>query len=247
MPELKTSLGYRYLQETKFDRETIMSRPRPRVGPTAQFKVYDQAPQVQLPGPQGLEIPLAGTLQARRSRRRFAPVPISFEQAASLLWAAQGVTATAGRLKLRTSPSAGGLYPVETYVVIQNVEQVPAGLYHLNVRDWSLEELRQGDFSNRVAQAGLGQGFMAQAGLNVVWSSVLRRNMVKYGHRGLRYVLLDAGHVCQNLLLAAEALGLGACAVGAFFDDEFNSLFDLDGQEESVVYSASVGVLGREG
>ena len=247
MPDLKESLGYRYLQETKFNRDTIMSRPRPRVGPGAQFKVYDQAPVFELPDQQGLEVFLSDVLQSRRSRRTYASRPVIREQVGALLWAAQGVTAMAGRLKLRTSPSAGGLYPVETYVVIQNVTGIPPGLYHLNIRDWCLEQLQQGDFSARVAQAGLGQGFMAQAGLNVIWTSILRRNMAKYGHRGLRYVFLDAGHICQNLLLAAEALSLGACAVGAFFDDELNALLDLDGREESAVYSASVGVLGREG
>jgi len=246
MPDLKTSLGYRYLQETKFDRETIMSRPRSRVGTTAQFKVYERAPVIQLSVPQGLDAELSAVLASRRSRRSYASRPVTFEQLGTLLWAAQGVTATAGRLKLRTSPSAGGLYPVETYVVVQNVEQVQPGLYHLNVRDWCLEELKQGDFSTRVAQAGLGQGFMAQAGLNLVWTAILRRNMAKYGHRGLRYVMLDAGHICQNLLLAAEALNLGACAVGAFFDEEFNALLDLDGQEESVIYTASVGAPGRQ-
>jgi len=69
----------------------------------------------------------------------------------------------------------------------------------------------------------------------------LRRNFAKYGHRGLRYVLMDAGHICQNMLLAAEALNLGACPVAAFYDDELNRLLNLDGEEESVVYLASVG------
>ena len=96
-------------------------------------------------------------------------------------------------------------------------------------------------YGNKVAEAALGQSFMAKAGLVFIWSAILRRNMSKYGHRGLRYIFMDAGHICQNLLLAAEALGLGACPVAAFYDDELNTLLGLDGAEESVIYMAAVG------
>jgi SagB-type dehydrogenase family enzyme len=134
---------------------------------------------------------------------------------------------------------------VETYVQVNRVLGLDAGLYHLNIRDWCLECLHSGEFGPQLARACLDQRFMAQAAFNVCWSAVLRRNMAKYGHRGLRYIFMDVGHICQNLLLAAEAFGLPACPVGAYFDAEANELFALDGDEESLIYFASVGGRGK--
>ncbi|HFB83733.1 MAG TPA: SagB/ThcOx family dehydrogenase, partial [Thermodesulfatator sp.] len=82
----------------------------------------------------------------------------------------------------------------------------------------------------------------ARAPVVFIWSAIARRTMSKYGSRGIRYIFMDVAHICQNLLLAAQALGLGACPVGAFFDDEVNQLLGLDGLEETVVYMAPVGI-----
>ena len=169
---------------------------------------------------------------------------MSMEVLSALLWAAQGFSGKAGGLDLRTAPSAGALYPLETYIQVNRVRGVDPGLYHFNLQDWCLETLDTGQFGPQLAQACLGQRFMAQAAVNICWSAVLRRNMAKYGHRGLRYIFMDVGHVCQNLLLAAEGLDLSACPVGAFFDQEANALFDLDGDEESFIYFASIGLPG---
>ena len=158
-----------------------------------------------------------------------------------LLWACQGITAMAGSFYFRTAPSAGALYPVETYLSVQNVETVDNGLYHFQPAEFCLEKLEMGKCGDKVAEAALGQSFLARAGAVFIWSAVLRRNFSKYGHRGMRYIMMDAGHICQNLLLAAEALGLGACPVAAFYDDEMNGLLELDGEQESVIYLAAVG------
>jgi SagB-type dehydrogenase family enzyme len=130
---------------------------------------------------------------------------------------------------------------VETYISVQNIETVETGLYHFQPAEFCLEKMSAEFYGNKVAEAGLGQSFLAKAGLVVIWSAILRRNMSKYSHRGMRYIFMDAGHICQNLLLAAEALGLGACPVAAFYDEELNALLGLDGTEESVIYMAAVG------
>jgi SagB-type dehydrogenase family enzyme len=130
---------------------------------------------------------------------------------------------------------------VETYLSIQNVASLAPGLYHFQPAEFALEKLRDGFAGKGVAEAALGQNFMARAGVVFIWSAILRRNFSKYGHRGLRYVMMDAGHICQNLLLAAEGLALGACPVAAFYDDQLNMLLGLDGEEESVIYLAAVG------
>ncbi len=242
MPDLKKTLGAKYLEQTKFDRETLSSRPGPKIAPAPLYKVYQDAQRVDLPKPVLAESDLGVLLQGRRSVRNFRREPISLEQLSSLLWAGQGLSAQAMGHELRTSPSAGALYPIETYLNVNRVAGLKPGLYHLNVQDFILELLEEGDLGPYLARAALGQQFMARAAVTLCWSAVLRRNMAKYGHRGLRYVFLDAGHICQNVVLAAEALGLAQCPVGAFFDEDANTLFRLDGQEESLIYFLSVGV-----
>jgi SagB-type dehydrogenase family enzyme len=136
------------------------------------------------------------------------------------------------------------LYPVETYCAIERVEGLAPGLYHFQVENFQLELLRQGSCGEDLALACLGQQFIRQAAVNFIWTAVLRRNFQKYGDRGLRYVFLDAGHICENLLLAVTALGGGACPVAAFFDEEVNEIISIDGEEEAALYLASVGFGG---
>ena len=242
MDELRHTLGYRYLQETKLQRQTLFGSPRPAVAPTAAFKEYPGRPRVALlPEPGKLSANLWQLLQARRSVRKYGERPLSLGDLANLLWAAQGLTAQAGSYLFRTAPSGGALYPVETYLAVNRVETVAPGLYHYNVRELCLEQLRAGDTGAELARAGLDQHSLARAAVVFIWSAVLRRNICKYGHRGMRYILMDAGHICQNMLLGAEALGLAACPVGAYYDEECNDLLGLDGEEESVLYMATAG------
>ena len=246
MDDLKSSLGYAYLQETKFDRQTIRSRVRLNIEPVATFKQYEEAEKVKLPTEWDSDVGLMEILQYRRSCRKFDQKPLGINDLAQLLWACQGITARAGNFFFRTAPSAGALYPVETYLSVHNVETVDKGIYHFQPADFCLEKLQDDYIGDKVAEAALGQAFLAKAGVVFIWSAVLRRNFSKYGHRGMRYIMLDAGHICQNLLLAAEAVGLGACPVAAFYDDEMNGLLDLDGEQESVIYLAAVGVKSKE-
>jgi len=241
MDELKNSLGYRYLQDTKFDEQTLWSRQRPYIASAEAYKYYHEAEKLKLPTDWQIEKNLLDILQYRRSCRRYSDESLSLEDLAALLWASQGISGRAGSFYFRTAPSAGALYPVETYLSIQNVEAAAPGLYHFQPAEFCLEKLAAGYVAKKVAEAALGQNFMAKAGAVFIWSAILRRNFSKYGHRGLRYVMLDAGHICQNMLLAAESLRLGACPVAAFYDDQLNSLLGLDGEEESVIYLAAVG------
>ena len=241
MDDLKKSLGYRYLQETKFDAKSLGRNHRPAIAPAPPFKRYTGAATLPLPTDWVMEKSLQETLQYRRSRRRYGAGPLALEQLAMLLWASQGISGQSGNFYFRTAPSAGALYPVETYLSVRNVEAVPAGLYHFQPAEFILERLQEGFCGDKVAAAALGQRFLADAAVVFIWSALLRRNFSKYGHRGLRYVMMDAGHICQNLLLAAEGLELAACPVAAFYDDQLNELLALDGQEESVIYLAGVG------
>ncbi len=182
-------------------------------------------------------------LRDRRSRRAFAREPLAQEDLFLLLWAAQGVTQP-GPWPLRTAPSAGALYPVETYVLAARVADLGAGVYH-----WELPEERLARVTAREDVAGaaraacLGQEMVEAAAATVVWTALWARGGQKYGERALRYAYLDAGHAAENLHLAAEALGLACCMIGAFFDDAMNQLVGVDGQAESVLYAAAVGRL----
>ena len=242
MPDLQKTAGYRYLQETKFSRENIREKVRPHITPAPSFKEYPEAEKIDLP--RNFDKPEANLwelMQGRRSQRKFSGKPMSLDDLALLLWSTQGVSAQAGPFLLRTAPSAGALYPIETYVAVENIEGLKPGLFHFNVKGFQLERLTDNGAGSLVAQASLGQTFIGGAAVTFLWSAVLRRNMAKYGHRGMRYICLDAGHICQNLLLAVQALGRRACPVAALFDDELNDLLGLDGEEESVIYLTPVG------
>lgn len=242
MPDLQKTLGYRYLHDTKFTRKNIREKERPAIAPAPAYKDYPAAEKIVLPvNPAKPPADFWQLLQQRRSERRFSGSPMSLDDLALLLWACQGVTAQAGPYLLRAAPSAGALYPIETYVAADHIHGLPPGLFHFNVRTFQLERLTGGAAGPLVAQAALDQSFIGQAAAVFIWSAMLRRNMAKYGQRGLRYICLDAGHICQNLLLAAAALGRRSCPVGAMYDDELNELLGLDGVEESVIYLAPVG------
>lgn len=210
------------------------------------FKSYPDAPRLALPPapePAVTGASLWTSLRTRRSRRTFSGAPLPLAVVSALLQACQGVTATQGPCLLRTAPSAGALFPFETYVSLQAVEGVEPCLTHLHLPTFSLEVVASGDFGRPIAVAALGQAFLARASAVFLWTAVVPRGMWKYGDRAFRYFGLDLGHVCQNLCLAAEALTLGCCPVSAFFDDETNDLLGVDGRDELAYYLAAVGPL----
>jgi len=125
--------------------------------------------------------------------------------------------------------------------VVHNVAGLEPGVYHYAVREHGLELLQRGDFRAAVMQTGLWQDSLGQANVCFVLSAIFQRTRWKYRERTYRYVMLEAGHVGQNLYLAATSMGLGACAVGAFLDDDLNELLGLDGVEEASLYIISVG------
>lgn len=184
------------------------------------------------------DLSVAGAIERRRSLRDYAGRSLTTGELSWLLGAATGVTGPGG---LRAAPSAGAQYPIETYVVATRVEGIEPGIYHYAPADHALERVRGGTFGGDLVIAGLGQEFLGQAPVVLVLSAVFQRLRWRYRERAYRYALLEAGHIGQNAYLAAEAAGLGACAVGAFFDDAVNRLLDLDGVEEAALILLPVG------
>ena len=186
-------------------------------------------------------LPLVEVLKKRRSTRSFSHKPLSIADLSFLLWASTGVQRKEQGYEFRTVPSAGALYPIETYLIVNNVEDLERALYHYNIEEHALEELKIGDFAEKMAHAALGQKICINASAVLIWTAVFERAKWKYAQRAYRYVYLDAGHIAQNLALSATAIGLGSCQVGAFFDDEINQIIEVDGTKESVIYLSAVG------
>lgn len=239
---MSRGIGDRYHQETKYYPDRMSGNGLDWAGKPPLYKEYPDARRIDIPEPwPRREMSLDEALRKRTSVRRYSPRPVSFEDLSYLLWACAGIQRIEQGYEFRTAPSAGALYPIETYAVANNVEDLQQGLYHYAVKGHALEELRAGDLGLETARAAMGQRICLDAAVVLVWTAVFHRSKWKYGQRGYRYVYMDAGHICENLYLAATGLELGACAVGALFDDELNELLGVDGIEESAFYMAAVG------
>ncbi|MHC4618248.1 MAG: SagB/ThcOx family dehydrogenase [Planctomycetota bacterium] len=235
--------GDKFQQTTKYDPQNMRRHAFASGGPPPLYKQYRGRPNIALaPYEPGQAMPLHQTLKRRRSIRDFRQEPITRDQLSYLLWASTGIQRVEAGYEFRTAPSAGALYPIETYLVINNVRQVEMGLYHYAVKPHQLEQLKQGDFRRQTAAAALGQPMCATASVVFVWSAIFQRCKYKYGQRAYRYIYLDAGHIAGNLALAAVSVNLGSCQVGAFYDDPVNELLDIDGTNESTIYMSVVGV-----
>lgn len=193
---------------------------------------------VTLPGPM-LQSPvsLEDAIKRRRSLRDYTAEPLTLEEVAQLMWAAQGVTD--GRIA-RAAPSAGGTYPLEVLVAASQVTGLEPGVYRYRPREHDLLAMGRADVRTNLARASLDQEWVAQAPVNVVMSGIYERTTERYGERGVRYVYMEAGHAAENLLLQAVSLGLGAVVVGAFHDDQVSSVVGLAGDERPL-YVIPVG------
>ena len=238
----QNNTGDRYHSDTKYYRDRMSGGRLRREDMPDVYKTYPGAETVSLPDPDGSGGNFIwDILSRRRSVRDYIDRPISMKELSQLLWAIQGVTAYSGHYAFRSAPSAGALYPIETYVLVNRVSDLEEGVYHYDVRQHRLEVLRKGSSGADIAQAALGQGMLEEAAVVFIWTAVVARSKWKYRERAYRYIYMDAGHIGQNAYLAAEALRLGCCTIGAFFDDEVNSVIGIDGEDEIAVYLCSIG------
>lgn len=195
-------------------------------------------PPIALPEPdrQGT-VPVETALATRRSVRAFKNEAMSLQQVSQLLWSAQGISGPYG---VRTAPSAGALYPLETLVVIGAVDGLQAGLYRYAPREHTLALVTAGDLRQPLFAAALEQGCVASAAVNIVLGAEYERATGKYGERGQRYTIMEVGHAAQNLCLQAVALGLSSVVVGAFKDDDVRQLLGM-AEGEDPLYIVSIG------
>ena len=237
-----TPIGNNFQEETKYYRDKMSGKPLDWASKPKLYKDYPDCQTVELPDIQPLsDTSLYDVLKNRRSVRNYHNKPISKEILSYLLWASTGISRREGGYEFRTAPSAGALYPIETYLVVNNVEEINPGVYHYNIQNHYLELLKEGDYAVETAKAALGQKMCVESSVVFIWTAIFQRMKWKYGQRAYRYIYLDAGHIAENLALSATSLELGSCQIGALYDNEVNQIIDVDGTEESVIYMSVVG------
>ena len=237
-----SDIGDDFQRGTKYIRDRMEAHSLDWTVQPETYKTYPEAARVALDAPRlkgGAS--LWSVLKERKSVRAFGQQPMTTMEISRILWAAQGVTHGSGEYAFRSAPSAGALYPTETYLAIHHVDGIAPGIYHYAVRDHALEQLETGDFRLLAARAALDQRVAFDAAVLLIWTAVFERCTWKYRQRAYRYVYLDAGHIAQNAALAAVGLGLGSCQIAAIYDDEANALLGVDGERESVIYMTALG------
>lgn len=238
-------IGKIFMEQTKYKHLEMSDQQRGVVQPPME-RAYDlDKPVFKLPSPEGFgTIPLMDAINNRRSTRKYALHALTMHELSYLLWCTQGVQKVMGTsASLRTVPSAGARHAFETFLLINNTEGLNQGLYRFLAFEHKILELETGDsIRDKIVAGCLGQGFAGTGGATFMWVADAKRMHWRYGERGYRYLHLDAGHICQNLYLAAEAIDCGVCAIAAFDDDAMNEALGLDGEEQFVVYIAALGV-----
>ena len=232
-----------FLLETSLENiKPHINEPKPAVEkqPAADAKI------IPLPEPGLLpDVPVnfLELAELRASVRQYNEASISLQQLSFLLWCTQGIKMVLPEgITIRNVPSAGASHAFETYLLIQRVDGLEPGLYRFLAVDHALEAIKPGDnIIDEVYPFFTSKKMVQTSAVTFLWAADYKRMAYKYSMRAIRYLYLDAGHVCQNLYLASYVQKLGACAIGSFYDDALNSYLGFDGENDFVVYGASVG------
>ncbi|MGQ9502057.1 MAG: SagB/ThcOx family dehydrogenase [Anaerolineae bacterium] len=243
-------IGHQFMVQTYYRYLEPSDQSKGLPQPPLQLAYDPTQPIIALPTPTAIEVQSVNVREAietRRSVRHYTPTPLSLEELSFLLWCTQGVKEVSGRqVTLRTVPSAGARHAFETYLLVNRVAGLPSGLYRFLALEHKLLQLDlDPTLSDRVTEACWNQQFVKLSAVAFIWTAVVYRMTWRYGERGYRYLHLDAGHVCQNLYLAAATVDCGVCAIAAFNDEAMNTLMGLDGEAQFVIYLATVGKRDR--
>lgn len=194
-------------------------------------------------------MPVREVIARRKSRRAFTSEPLSLEELSYLLWATQGISrvgqAPDGLIAYRTVPSGGCRHTFETYLVINRVTGVEPGLYRYLPLEHKLLFMRSDtELLEQISSACCGQEFVGESAVVFIWTTIPYRMEWRYTVGSHKIIALDSGHVCQNLYLAAESIGGGACGIGAYFQKDVDAIIGADGEDEFTIYVAPVGKVG---
>lgn len=237
-----------YLKDHKWVDQTISDQQKGLPQPPL-VKPYDPNGEiVDLPAPEKCSLKhdsLTRAFKERKSQRLYKKASVSLEELSYLLYNTQGIrdyrpgkTAT-----LRTVPSAGARHPFETYLACMNIEGLKRAVYRYLPETHQLLLVREygDDMEEVVGHTALKQIFVGNCAVTFFWSAVMYRSEWRYPTHAQKVVLIDVGHVCQNLYLACEAIGCGTCGIGAYDQELADQLCEIDGEEEFIVYLAPVG------
>lgn len=241
---------YRYFLKDSIRKKIVFRNTdqNQRIPPPSIQQPYSQdAERIALPMPDDwVHIPetdLTKAIANRVSHRRYRKESLSLEELAYLLWSTQGLRErpTQGHA-YRTVPSAGCRHAFETYLAIFNIEGVRPGMYrYLPIEHELVFEFEDAMLSEKMIHASLGQAYPGKSAVTFIWVAIPYRMEWRYGLAAHKVIALDAGHVCQNLYLACEAIGSGTCAIAAYDQEELDEFLGLDGENEFVIYLAPVG------
>ena len=251
---MKKWMKNREMMKSHFDSEAF-------AGEESDQKLGIEPPAVEIESPEGAKViplPEPGLLPPksdismcileRKSRRNFTDESLSTEELSYMLWATQGVKEiipayrNTGKVTIRTVPSAGARHPFETYLAINDVTGIDQGIYRYSSLNHNLVFLfNVTEMQDKLTRAAAGQSFVGNAPVVFFWACKPYLGEWRYKGESHKAMLLDAGHVCQNLYLAAESLNLGTVAIAAYSQEKVDDLLKLDGKDEFVVYLAPVG------
>jgi SagB-type dehydrogenase family enzyme len=231
----------RYVYADKSDQELGLARPDAIKARSGELFALPAVGKLDFH-----KISLQQAFEQRRSLRKYSEQGLSLEELSFLLWAASWARDFRSNERMevtfRNVPSAGSRHPIECFVDIHRVSGLKSGLYYYHPIKHCLILLDESpEIQQKIFEGCLRQEMVAKAAVNFIYTAVPYRTSWRYGQRGYRYLYLDAGHIGQNLHLAAEAIDAGCCMIGAYLDEGLNAALALDGVEEFVIYVAALG------
>lgn len=240
-------IGRTFIEYTKYQYVTeksdqVKQLPQPELADPAEAG----CPLFDLPDPKTAVVPrhdLFDAINDRVSVRAYSQEQLTLDELSYLLWCTQGVKQVTDRpATLRTVPSGGSRHAFETYLLINRVEGLEPGLYKYAALDHKLAQIStRPELNEELTDICHRQGMVRNSAVTFIWIAVIYRIYWRYGERGYRDMLIDSGHVCQNLYLACEPMQAGCCAILAFDDDKLSQYLGIDGENRLPVYVATVG------
>lgn len=240
------AIGIDFFEKTKYANLTAPAQQTGIPQPPLEQPVPGDVSVITLPVPSSISIPpmdVRTAIETRTTLRKYSQQELTLNELSYLLWITQGVKSVTDRpATLRTVPSAGSRHAFETYLLINRVESLNPGVYRYSALKHCVYPANmEVNINETITVACKSQSHVRTSAVTFFWVAVLERMTWRYSERAARYLLLDAGHVCQNLYLAAESIGCGVCGIAAYDDDMTNAALGLDGVNELVVYAATLG------
>jgi len=241
--DINMSIGEKFHFETSYSDQGYKGKDVRYGKNIPLYKEYPNCKKIKLPKPEPGSMNVESAITNRRSVRYFKDEAIKLGHLSQILFSGAGITYTRSGLALRAAPSGGALYPIELYVVVNNVDTLEKGLYHYQVKDSSLALIKAGDFNKDIHIASHEQAAVGNSPITIIITARFERSTRKYTDRGYRYTYIECGAVGENIFLQTISMGLGTVMVGAFNDDKLNDFVGIDGVEEAALLIMPIGRL----